>query len=103
MIRKRHRRGVTSGEIRNAGRITFVITKSLRLAVGKINDAMTARTPAVVGNFFIRRTKFPDVIAVVGDLMIKFSARRVQFQHPFESPTRFVENIGNTVRARLAK
>src|SRR5262249_46399085 len=102
LITKGHRRCVTSGQVRNAVRFAFVLAQTLRLAVSKINDAITTRAPTVVDSLVLRQAP-PFVIAIVGDLVIKLIRRGMQLEHPIQSPTRFVEHVGDSVRAGLAE
>src|SRR6185503_4958165 len=43
------------------------------------------------------------MIAIVGDLVIELIGCGKKPKHPCESPHRFVENVGNAVRAGLAE
>ena len=42
------------------------------------------------------------MVAIVGHLVVKLVGRRVKLEHPLEAPARFVEQVGQAVRARVA-
>ena len=43
------------------------------------------------------------MIAIVGHLVIKLIRSRMQFQHPVQTPARFIEHVGDAVGTRLAQ
>ncbi len=102
LIGQRHGGGVTSGEIRQAGGFALVLPQPLRFAIRAIHHAVTAFAPAVIGKFVLRQTR-PAVVPVVGDLMIQLIGRGMEFEHPVQSPARFIEQIRNAVGAGLAE
>ena len=89
LITKRHRGRITSGEIRETRRLTLVLFQTLRASVGEIDEAITTRAPPVINRLVLRQTK-AFVIAIICDLVIKLVLRRMQSQHPIETPTCFV-------------
>ena len=43
------------------------------------------------------------MVAVVGDLVIELIGRRVQLEHPLQSPARFIKQVRDAVGLRLAE
>ncbi len=97
-----HRGGVASGEVGQARRFARVASESLRPAVGGIHHAGTALAPAVVSGVVGRQSP-AAMVAIVRHLMIQHLGRRMQLQHPVETPAGLVEKIGQAVAAGAAE
>src|SRR5207245_987322 len=85
LITEGHRRRIASGKIGDAVGLALVLAQPLRPSIRKVDDAIAAGPPAVVNSFVLRQTP-ASVIAIVGYLVIKLIRRRVQLEHPIQSP-----------------